>query len=204
MLSSKISFASKINICNHSKFREIIKDRQNMKKVIMADMYGETDGQADGHTDGTKKLYTIGIGSCTCYGIVNPNDKTADLFHYNHEPILLEACTKEKENKRGFILGGCFEGINKYFKDALKFFKGMQTSILWGQKNCYTSTCYDPQDDIWYVNVKKDDNSKIKDAEDLRRNFDIINIADGDELFINDKKVDPAEVNQNNENYQTI
>ena len=149
-----------------------------------------------------KKIYTESVSPCISGGsgtsICNgegfifhfllPGKKSLDNIYKNIIKV------KQLDNKpRFFITGGHKnDPTSKRSFSALieriKEFKE-RTSIIWGQKDSGTNNInYSSIDDTWTI---FHEGTHIKKFEDLKNAFEKIYIADGDELWIGDTKIDP-------------
>lgn len=179
-----VSFTSKIVIDNIKNFYE--KVYYNSKEA-----YSESISEGD-------SIGTLGLATCIGGGITNRN--TCYVFHYS-SPGKAQLCSidekikiLERENEKPgiFITGGYYPWyLSKiYFDrvmDKIKEYKD-NTTIIWVQKNLEsTSIHYDVKKDTWTLaNYDADINS----LEDLKKVYEIVKIADGDELWLGGKKVD--------------
>lgn len=143
-----------------------------------------------------KDIYTLGAATCIAGSATNQKDSY--MFHYC-EPTnsnIEEICDKfeslnQKDKKAHVLITGGFAPGNlsrSYFEKFMKIFKktNLQHSILWGQKNGSTSLHYSVKNDTWAV-YNEDEN--INSLEELKKTYEVVKIADCDELWIEDKRV---------------
>ena len=200
---NNISFSSKIKIIN---------DQEEMFKI----RYGKTDGIDGIKVNGNdfkysdEKIHTGGMRTCVAYGVVRPYEICA-LSHNNKYPKDIEDCFKgvdknQRKEIRGFILGGEPYSRQEYFDRGSRSFENIPTTVLWGKQegDGISAVCHDVPNDTWYI--MPDSKSLVNNADDLRRMFKVIHIAEGDHLFINgnDEEIPASEVNQNDEKYKAM
>ena len=200
--SNSLGFASKINILK--KYDEFL------DKVIESDdcvLVHEDNIEAEPIKYSNEMIATFGIGPCTAFGVVRPKEICA-LYHYIFYPTEINNClgslkADDKKGVRGFIMGGQVPGLSRFFKNGVKSYKDIPTTVLWGKPSNIIgkspSVCYDVIKDTWQVLPAF--NGPVKTAEDLKKAFKFIHIAKGDELYIDGKQIDTIDVNQNIEEF---
>lgn len=148
-----------------------------------------------------KNIYTVGAGPCTVYGIgINKNSTRSALGHYAGTPgkIVNVLPELEKGRRKGFIIGGRRSSPDEYFKETEAKYREnkVQTTIFWGQDACHCSdVCYVPKEDAVYISTTSNCDDKYVDGvEYLKRAFQIIKIANGDEVYIGDSKINPLDI----------
>lgn len=113
----------------------------------------------------------------------------------------IEQLKKDNPQLRAFLTGGkSGDRDSVRLRDCLaKLFKNADIpfSILWGSASPsglpIVNIHYEATSDTWTVQVE---NAEVESPKALQQTFSKIHIDDGDELFINGKKVSPKEVNQ--------
>lgn len=178
-------------------------------KIVITDIYGYAEAATK---EDSRDLYegiirgenirTGGVATCIAGGAGNaqegclfhyciPERKELDDIYQNFKEL------KSIDEKTGaFITGGWGSfGLptisKKYFDivmDRIKEFKD-RTTIIWGQKDMGgTNVHYSNEGDgVWTICHFGD---KINSLEDLKKVYEIIQIADSDELWIGGKKID--------------
>lgn len=190
-LNNSCSFKSTIQVTdNLSDYYDVIKNDEQiigMNKVAKG-----------------KNISVLGLAPCIGGGASNPKLKKCCIYHYfrpekkelNDIYMNVKSLETIDEKPNIIITGGQYDWVlcKHYFQklaEKLKEFKDNIT-IIWGQKDGGgTNVHYGAKDDIWTIyhsnNLQK--NFKIDSFDDLKKCFNIIQIAPTDELFIKGKKV---------------
>jgi len=187
---TQISFTSRIKFIPLYEFDNLI----DSKKFTFVRMNGRP---IQGENVGTKAL-------ATCIGGGIYNNRGVMVFHYSDEckynkHYFLEGINKLKsaDKLRGIIVGG-YKEISittfNFFKNLFDELK-IKPTIIYGQQNStnfeITDIAYSTKEDTWFLNSSNVlyRKNKINSPLDLPDYFSFIHIADGDQLFINDKKL---------------
>ena len=190
----QVSFCSKYKFISPDKFFELTTLDKDAIEVSGLG-YG---AQSFKRSMAGDKIYTTYIGSCTAYGLgIEKNADYAALGHYNKDATAINDLVPNlKENmKKGFIIGGKSTCMKDFFEETFAKYKenGVTSTIFWGQNRGGTSVCYDPKEDTVYVSTPTW-GEYVDSEESLKSAFDIINIADGDDVYIGDRKVNPLDI----------
>ena len=179
-----ISFTSKIVVVDKFKtFLDFMYDDKNKRCEIDETIKG-------------KDLYTLRAATCLAGGATNQKD--CFMFHYC-EPTTaevgdvcdkFESLSRDDKKANALITAGFADGASskRYYDKFMNRFKptNIEPSILWGQENGDTSVHYSAEKDTWTLYCDKE---KINSFDDLKKAYKIVKIADGDELWINNKKI---------------
>lgn len=139
--------------------------------------------------------YTQHAGSCVIYGLKDKNFNSGFLGHYNKYPeILIKVLENNDVNANGFMIGGDSYCEDKYYKKTLEVFKtkNIKTTIFYGQNSYINSTnvFFDIHNDTVYITAP----DKVERPEDIKNLYRDIKIADCDEVYINDEKINPKTI----------
>ena len=212
-MDNKISFKSKIQFVDYSKFRRIIKDGCAFieYKTNTCDILSCSD------------FYTENIRTCSAGGFVKPIRrlfspfKKALGFHFLNNKKNLEHTIPRLQSalnftpSGGLLIGGkkLYEKNGKYSLlnfEKIKTFMGsvlpdfsffQQQRYLYGQTHIH----YSLSKDTWTIcseingenNLKGLPNKCVSTVEDLSKHFKKIHIAKQDSLFIGDKEITKSE-----------
>lgn len=154
-------------------------------------------------TTKAEDIFTAGIGSCTTYTLKQNNMLDTIMGHYNKGAQEVTRFIEYfKDKGRAFILGGSFHHLDKFFKADFQDFKkaGIPTTTFWGQNGSCSDIYYQTADET--LDIYNSSRNKITTPEDIKREFNIINITKGDQVFIGNKEIDPKFLNQNNSDFK--
>lgn len=151
-------------------------------------------------------IYTKYISSCTAYGLTEKAEKRAMLGHYNKEAAkkFTQLIKFYADKGRAFAIGGDINEMSEFFEHDIKLFKEKKipTTIFWGQDGQCSNAWFNADEDTWYIALGGFTSKNIGSIEDIKYAYKIINVADGDEVCINGKYVEPKLINQNNNKYK--
>lgn len=197
--NNNISFKSKFDFVYLEKYKKILNEL-NPKCV-------ETDDIGEIFNGGS--LCTNSIASCTAYTFTNKIKKNAIIEHVNKYSFCVAEAINDFINKgKTFIFGGDLSSEWVFFqKDSKKIADAkMPITVFWGQDMGSTSFAYNADNDTCYVYKKMmphwDQRQSPKSIEELKSSYHIINVANGDEVYINGKFVSPELINKNNDEFK--
>jgi len=178
----QISFTSKIIVNND--FNTIL-ERMYDKNT----QYCEQDENVKG-----KNLLTTRAATCIAGGATNKDDAFmlhyCDAYNFELNEIYDNIKTLKSGNKKtnALITGGFGSLSEHYYKKIMAKIEDLkiETSVLFGQKEGDTSIHYSAELDTWTVNH---DGDAINSLEDLKKVYKIVEIADCDQLWINNKLI---------------
>lgn len=157
---------------------------------------------------GGGKIFTTAIGTCTVYGLTDKVAQNVTLGHYNKAASEVTQFIRYfLPNGRAFAIGGNSRyGIREFFERDIEKFRDakIKTTIFWGQNGGYSNVLFNADNDICLIgkNISPMNGNGINSVEDLRSAYDIINIAEGDDVFINGVRIAPELINKNNERFK--
>lgn len=192
--NDNLNFRSKFNFINANKFFELAETKGNIE-VEMDKGFKKVDKGG--------KIYSVCLGPCTGHAITNKNLKEAVAGHFS---FFADGIKKHIENTvnqvRSFVIGGDINFLSEFFeKDIEEYRNKIPTTIFWGQEKGSSNFLYDANKDTCYIYKSSgehyEDSEFVDSVEKLKKAYKIINIAKGDEVLINGKKIDSKLVNQN-------
>ena len=200
-MNKKISFSSRINFVDYEKFAanhcigDYIGYRHNVPNIIK-----------------TPKFYTCQIRTCTGGGLVTPGQES-EGFHLwddltntkNFKEILNKLFRYIKNPERALLIGS--KNLEQFPYSALQyqnlkkeFLNRVKNVTLFEEhrhKSAETHFQYSLNDDVWtiYSRFWQDNKPGPKTVNNLKNLMDAfrnIQIAKGDSLYFNGKKIKPA------------
>lgn len=137
-----------------------------------------------------RMAYSPNASSCVIYGISIPEIENGILGHYNKYPKeILESIRAITCKCKAFIIGGDRDCEEIFYKTTLKECEkaNIETSVFYGQNGLMPSTdvLFDRPNDIVYVAPSE----KISNINDLKAYYYDIKVANGDEIYIRDRKI---------------
>lgn len=182
-INNTCSFTSKIVITNSDNFYKLMNDKKTK--------YSEQNI--------VKGKNVCAAGVSTCIGGGATNKEEAMAFHFCRperkelEDIYESIKALEIKGKKPniFITGGLspWDMSRIYFDNVIEKLEEFKksTTIIWGQKKGdFTNAYYDAIKDIWTVYHSGQKINSLKDLQDI---YEIIRLADSDELWIAGKKI---------------
>lgn len=197
-LNNSISFKTRFEFINSEKFDLLV----NKGAVEVGN---STLGDFQEICEAGESIFTRVISSCSAYGLTEKNPLGAVLGHYNKSASEVTRFIKYFADKgRAFIFGGHISSMDDYFiKDSQKFIEAkMPTTVFWGQDSGHTNIIFNLDKDTCYVHKAIGDsflNSEPVDSVNKLKNaYNIIHVAPGDEVVINNKVIPASLINKNN------
>lgn len=151
------------------------------------------------------KFFSCDIRTCTGGGITDKNGNALG-FHFwddkpnkkNFQDIIVKMFRWMPDADRGLLVGS--KDLGKYSIEQFQRFKYVFNARLKNltlfekhrHLNSGTSYIYEAENDTWTLStnfIKNGNNKYVKTLEDLKEAFENIKIADGDELYINGKRI---------------
>lgn len=204
---NNLPFQSRFEFINFKRFYELTYMKGSKDIAVEVNNLGADFKEIAGGG----RLFTMGLGSCTAYGLTAKELKKAILGHYQYSAHeVIEAIKKAAKGIRGkpraFVIGGDSDALSEFAQEGIKGFRASRipTTILWGQnyKQHYnwTNLCLDLNEDTCYIFTNAGDSLcdsvAANSIEEVKSSFQFIRIAQGDELYIDGKYVPPKLLNQ--------
>lgn len=199
--NNNVSFESKFEFINAEKYSKLLKKYkpQEVGNSLIGDFKEIENGES---------LFTESIGSCTTYTLTDKTDKSAIMGHYNKGAYEVTRFIKYFIDKgKAFIFGGDVHAMDDYFKkDSKEFINAkIPTTVFWGQNSGSTNILYNSDNDTCYIYKKIGDwrsDEVPNSVESLKNAYKVINVANGDEVYVNDKFINPDLINKNNDEFK--
>ena len=88
------------------------------------------------------------------------------------------------------MVGGNRDCEEVFYKKALEEYnkKDIKTTIFYGQNRALDTSdvLFDRPNDTVYIGTSE----KLENLEDIKRYYNVVKVADGDEIYIKDKKIE--------------
>lgn len=193
LTKDKISFKSRYEFVNINKLLE-----HSMAKGTVEVGMDEFKKISSGGN-----IFTMCLGPCTAHGLTNKKLKEASVGHFSFFANgIKKTIDAAIEKVRSFVIGGDINFLSEFFENDIEVYRNkIPTTIFWGQEKGSSNLLYNADKDICYIYKSMDEHygegEFVDSVEKLKKAYKIINVAEGDELCINGKIVDPTLVKQN-------
>jgi hypothetical protein len=203
---SPLSFTSKIKFVSDEEFknRTAGESRDWSNRLYIGDPW---DDVVVGSHALTEDIY-----GCNAGGLSNTISKDVVMFHFKPAAVkysqdrfqdkirnALSQMGQYTDKLGGLIIGGKiaasgdfnYENSKTLSQKLEELFGSVKASVtkFWGQtrSDAYTNIFYSGEEDVWYVNHK---NGPIHSADDIKNAYFTIEVADQDEVYIGEQKID--------------
>lgn len=185
-MTPQINFQSKYKFVPKRALRDFVETSDKQIKQV------SNLGSSYAFIGGDRLAYTDSAASCVIYGLNDAQSKSGILGHYNQYPtIIFDVLRNVNDIKgRGFMVGGNRDCEEVFYKKALEEYnkKDIKTTIFYGQNRALDTSdvLFDRPNDTVYIGTSE----KLENLEDIKRYYNVVKVADGDEIYIKDKKIE--------------
>lgn len=185
-MTSQINFQSKYKFVPKRALRDFVETSDKPIKQV------SNLGSSYAFIGGDRLAYTDSAASCVIYGLNDAQSESGILGHYNQYPtIIFDVLRNVNDIKgRGFMVGGNRDCEEVFYKKALEEYnkKDIKTTIFYGQNRALDTSdvLFDRPNDTVYIGTSE----KLENLEDIKRYYNVVKVADGDEIYIKDKKIE--------------
>lgn len=185
-MTPQISFKSKYKFVPQQALRDFVETSDKQIKQV------SNLGSSYAFIREDRLAYTDSAASCVIYGLNDTQSRSGILAHYNKYPtMILDVLRNLNDIKcRGFMVGGKRDCEDVFYKKALEEYnkKDIKTTIFYGQNRVVDTSdvLFDRPNDTVYIGTSE----KFENLEDIKRYYNVVKVADGDEIYIKDKKIE--------------
>lgn len=208
-INNKIAFGTKYKFIPMNDIWRMMKDNEETAVELFNNMPG-------GHyeiVDNASRIYTQSVGPCFVPGINKLESGNSGMGHYSNYGTsdFSKYLKYTGKNSNTLAIGGFTDFMKNFFDSFINLAieKKIPTTAFVGQTSGNTHLFWDIPEDTLYLSKQFSNGDwrsmrQVDTIDKLRNAYHVINVPEGNELYINDKFVPSELVNQNNEMFKVL